>query len=140
MFWRLLAREAACAAWRDIVRIAQTRARRNSRRRFVAGISGEQYALPEAVGALRAIRRRPHDHKFVCVSAADPLNLIGIIVPGPKVPALAGNRVLYRDGVPIGVLAADEISWVGELQPATESQAKTALIVRTRNSPQLEKQ
>jgi len=108
--------------------------------RFVAGISGEQYALPEAVGALRAIRRRPHDHNFVCVSAADPLNLIGIIVPGPKVPALAGNRVLYRDGVPIGVLAADEISWVGELQPATESQAKTALIVRTRISPQLEKQ
>jgi ATP-dependent Lhr-like helicase len=143
VFWRLLAREAAwLPAWREIVRVLRRLEARGEIRggRFVAGISGEQYALPEAVGALRAIRRRPHDHNFVCVSAADPLNLIGIIVPGPKVPALAGNRVLYRDGVPIGVLAADEISWVGELQPATESQAKTALIVRTRISPQLEKQ
>ena len=140
VFWRLLAREAGwLPAWREIVRVLRRLEARGEIRggRFVAGISGEQYALPEAVTALRAIRRRPLDRNFVCVSAADPLNLIGIIVPGPKVPALAGNRVLYRDGVPIGVLAADEISWLGELQPATESQAKTALIVRSRISPQL---
>jgi ATP-dependent Lhr-like helicase len=97
VFWRLLAREAAwLPPWRDIVRVLRKLEARGEIRggRFVAGISGEQYALPEAVTALRDIRRRPLDGNFVCVSAADPLNLVGILLPGPKVPALAGNRVL----------------------------------------------
>jgi ATP-dependent Lhr-like helicase len=106
--------------------------------RFVAGISGEQYALPEAVAALREIRRRPPDGTLVCVSGADPLNLVGFVVPGPKVPALSGNRVLYRDGVPMATLIADDVRWlVEEPNRGAQSQMKHALIVRTNIPPQL---
>jgi len=59
--------------------------------RFVAGFSGEQYATPEAVGLLRDVRRKPHTQQYVSLSAADPLNLIGIITPGqgwPRLPAI----------------------------------------------------
>jgi len=84
------------------------------------------------------VRKRPPDGEFVCVSAADPLNLIGSIVPGPKIAALAGNRVLYRDGVPLGVLVGDEVTWLSELDAATRAQAQSALIVRLRVPPQLE--
>jgi ATP-dependent Lhr-like helicase len=140
VFWRLLAREAAwLPPWRDILRVLRRLEARGEIRggRFVAGISGEQYALPEAVTALRDIRRRAPDGSLVAISAADPLNLAGIIVPGPKVAALSGNRLLYRDGVLIATLVADEVNWVGEIDPATASRAKSALIVRSPISPQL---
>ncbi len=68
--------------------------------RFVAGLAGEQFALPEAVPLLRDMRKRPRDGRFVAFSAVDPLNLVGTLLPGDKVPALAGNCVLYLDGVP----------------------------------------
>jgi ATP-dependent Lhr-like helicase len=69
--------------------------------RFVAGFTGEQFALPEAVDALRAARRAPRDGaERIEVSAADPLNLVGILTPGARVPAVLGNRVAYVDGVP----------------------------------------
>ncbi len=140
VFWRLLARESDwLPPWRDILRVLRRLEARGEIRggRFVAGISGEQYALPEAVTALRELRRRPPDGKLVSVSAADPLNLVGILVPGPKVAALSGNRVLFRDGVPIAALVADEVSLLCELDPATAAQARSALIVRARISPQL---
>jgi ATP-dependent Lhr-like helicase len=69
--------------------------------RFVAGFTGEQFALPDAVDALRAARRAPREGaERIDVSAADPLNLVGIVTPGARVPALLGNRVAYVDGVP----------------------------------------
>jgi len=139
--WRLLAREAAwLPPWRDIARVLRRLEARGEIRggRFVAGITGEQFALPEAVAKLRDARKRAPDHEFVCVSAADPLNLVGSIVPGPKVAALAANRVLYRDGVPVGVLVADEVTWLVELDPATRAQAQSALVVRSRVPPQLQ--
>ena len=68
--------------------------------RFVAGFSGEQFALPEAMGMLRATRRQEATDHWVSVSGADPLNLVGIPTPAAKLPALAGNRLLYRDGFP----------------------------------------
>jgi hypothetical protein len=73
--------------------------------RFVAGFSGEQYALPEAVGLLRETRRQPVSDQWVSLSGADPLNLAGILTPGPRLAALTGNRLIYRDGVPIAVLS-----------------------------------
>jgi hypothetical protein len=81
---------------------------------FVAGFWGEQFALPEAIGMLRGARRRATADQWVSVSGADPLNLVGILTPGPKLPALAGNRLLYRDGIPTAVDemrrdAADEV-------------------------------
>jgi ATP-dependent Lhr-like helicase len=66
--------------------------------RFVHGFSGEQFAHPDAVGMLREIRKRPRTGETVALSAADPLNLAGIVLPGPRVPAVATNTVTYVDG------------------------------------------
>jgi ATP-dependent Lhr-like helicase len=66
--------------------------------RFVGGFSGEQFALPEAVDALRSVRKLKLTGERVRVSAADPLNLAGIVLPGPRVPALPTNSVTYTDG------------------------------------------
>jgi ATP-dependent Lhr-like helicase len=69
--------------------------------RFVAGFYGEQYARPEAVESLRKVRRLEKKGELVRISAVDPLNLTGIITPGPRVPAVHTRHVLYRDGVPL---------------------------------------
>ena len=68
--------------------------------RFVAGFSGEQYALPEAAEQLAHVRKTPRTGERVVVNATDPLNLVGLIVPGDGVPAVRTNRVTYVDGVP----------------------------------------
>ena len=76
---------------------------------FVGGVSGEQFALPEAIGLLRSIRKLPPRNELVTLSAADPLNLQGILTPGPRVSALTANRILFRDGLPLAALEAKEI-------------------------------
>jgi len=100
-------REAAwLPPWRDLLRVYRRLASRGEIRggRFVAGFSGEQLALPEAVAMLRKVRREQGDGEWVSISGADPLNLAGIVTPGPRLPALAGNRPLYRDGLPVATL------------------------------------
>jgi ATP-dependent Lhr-like helicase len=94
----------------------------------VAGFSGEQYALPDAIGMLRTARRKAESGDLVCVSGVDPLNLVGILTPGPKLAALAGNRLLYRDGMPIAVAAADEIEFLTDMDAAGKWQARKALL------------
>jgi ATP-dependent Lhr-like helicase len=69
--------------------------------RFVAGFYGEQYARPEAVEALRAVRKSPKSGELVRVSAVDPLNLTGIITPSPRVASIHTKAVIYRDGIPL---------------------------------------
>ena len=103
VFKRLLARESGAPAWRDLLMVYRRLEARGEIRggRFVAGMSGEQFALPEAVGQLRAVRRSERTGGMISVSAADPLNLSGIITPGERIPALASNRILYQDGVPV---------------------------------------
>jgi ATP-dependent Lhr-like helicase len=99
----LLVREAAAPPWRELLRLYRTLEARGSVRggRFVAGFSGEQFALPEAVEALRAVRRAPRQgEERVVVSASDPLNLIGILTPGARVAAGPAGRVRFVDGVP----------------------------------------
>jgi ATP-dependent Lhr-like helicase len=98
--------------------------------RFVAGFSGEQYALPAAIGALRESRRNKSGADWVSVSAADPLNIVGLLTPGPRVPALTGNRVLYRDGVPVAALSGGEVSFYEKLEGATEWEARNLLLRR----------
>jgi ATP-dependent Lhr-like helicase len=131
VFWRLLEREAAwLPPWRELLRVYRRLESRGDVRggRFVAGFTGEQFALPDAVGILRETRRRPVADEWVAVSGADPLNLVGILTPGPKLAALAGNRLLFRDGVPAAVLAGGEIRLLGEFDPPTEWQARTELM------------
>jgi ATP-dependent helicase Lhr and Lhr-like helicase len=133
VFWRLLAREADwLPPWRDLLMCCRRLEARGEIRggRFVAGFSGEQFAAPEAIALLREARRRPQDGHCVSLSAADPLNLVGILTPGARVPSLAGNRLLYRDGVPIAVLAAGEVSLLAELPPAQAWEARNLLLRR----------
>jgi ATP-dependent Lhr-like helicase len=133
VFKRLLEREGFQLPWRDLLKVYHRLEARGEIRggRFVSGLSGEQFALPDAVGMLRAMRRAPLENVMVSVSAADPLNLVGIITPGDRVPAFAANRVLYRDGVPIAKLESGEVSYLVELDPASQWQAKNALVRRS---------
>jgi ATP-dependent helicase Lhr and Lhr-like helicase len=101
VFRDLLARESNLPKWRELqLAFRRLEARGEIRGgRFVDGFLGEQFALPVAVESLRATRKIPPSGEVVTVSAADPLNLVGIIVPGERVPAISGRVVSYRDGV-----------------------------------------
>jgi ATP-dependent Lhr-like helicase len=134
VFRRVLEREADwLPPWHALLRVfrrleAQGRIRGG---RFVAGMSGEQFALPDAVSALRAVRKQEARGDFVSLSAADPLNLTGILTPGARVPALTNNRVLYRDGVPVAVHAAGQSDFLVEMEPGREWEARQALLRKT---------
>jgi len=138
VFRRLVARETLLAPWRDILRVYRRLEARGEIRggRFVGGFSGEQYALAEAVGLLRAVRRENAKGELVTVSGADPLNLVGIITPGDVVTGLATNRVLYRDGIPVAVKQGEGKGerFLVDVTPDEEPTLKTAL-VRGRVAP-----
>jgi ATP-dependent Lhr-like helicase len=133
IFWKLLNREAEwLPPWRELVMCCRRLEARGEIRggRFVAGFSGEQYATPEAVGLLREIRRKAPAGTLVSLSGADPLNLAGILTPGARLPSLAGNRLLYRDGVPRAMLVAGEVQYLESLSSKEQWDAKTALLRR----------
>jgi len=131
VFRRLLAREAEwLPPWHQLLRAYRRLEAQGLIRggRFVGGMSGEQFALPEAIGALRAIRKRTPDGALVALSGADPLNLAGIITPGPRLAALAGNRLLLQDGVAVATYAAGEVQFHREMPPPQQWQARNALV------------
>ena len=105
VFRDLVVRETYAVPWRDVVRALRRQEARGIVRggRFVAGFIGEQYALPEAVDALRRVRREERTGELVRINASDPLNLAGIITPGARVPAVHTNAIFFRDGVPVAV-------------------------------------
>ncbi|MDM0085973.1 MULTISPECIES: DEAD/DEAH box helicase [unclassified Variovorax] len=128
--WRLLEREAAwLPPWRELVRVCRRLEARGEIRggRFIAGVTGEQFALPEAVAAMRQVRRTPGDGAFIVLAASDPANLLGTIVHGAKVPRVAGSRVLWRDGLPIATSIAGELAWLVPLDAAEAQAAQRAL-------------
>ena len=106
VFPELMARERMAPRWRDLARIYRTLEARGEIRggRFIAGFVGEQFALPDVVVALREAHRSPAAGAMEVISACDPLNLVGIITPGERVPSQPGNRVVFRDGVPVASL------------------------------------
>ena len=106
VFPELMARERMAPRWRDLVRIYRRLEARGEIRggRFVSGFVGEQFALPDAVTALREAHRAPATGTLEVVSACDPLNLVGIITPGERVPSQPGNRIVFRDGIPVASL------------------------------------
>jgi ATP-dependent Lhr-like helicase len=134
VFRRLLQRESLLAPWRDVLRVYRRLEARGEVRggRFVGGFSGEQYALPEAIGLLRSVRREPGAGELVAVSGADPLNLVGILTPGDAVPAVATNRILYRDGVPVAVKegTGNGERMLVEVTSEEREQLRTALVRR----------
>ena len=138
VFKRLLEREGMSIPWRVLLRVYHRLEARGEIRggRFVAGISGEQFALPDAVGMLRSMRRQGVQDSLISVSAADPLNVVGIITPGNRITSHTGNRILYHDGVPVASLESGETRFLVELSRATEWKAKAAL-VRKATLPEL---
>jgi ATP-dependent Lhr-like helicase len=133
IFWKLLAREAEwLPPWREILMCCRRLEARGEIRggRFVAGFSGEQFATPEAVGALREVRRKAGNQQWLSVSAADPLNLLGILTPGARLSSIAGNRLLYRDGLPMAVYVAGEVEYLEKLEAKEQWEAKNALLRR----------
>ncbi len=138
VFKRLLEREGISLPWRVLLRFYHRLEARGDIRggRFVAGISGEQFALPEAIGMLRAIRRAGPQESLISVSAADPLNLVGIIVPGSRITAHTSNRILYQDGAPIASFESGETRFLVELSRTMEWKAKAALM-RKATRPEL---
>ena len=129
--WRLLEREAPwLPPWRELLREYQRLEARGEIRggRFLGGVVGQQFALPEAVAALRSVRKRAHDGAMIAVSASDPLNLLGGILAGDKVPRQPGARLLLRDGVPVATLVAGEFRPLVELSPADAHAARMALL------------
>ena len=101
MFRDLMTRETFTVPWREILWALRRMEARGQIRggRFVRGFSGEQFAVPEAVEALRAARKLERSGEAITISAADPLNLVGIVLPGARVPAVRANTVTYVDGV-----------------------------------------
>ena len=77
-------------------RVTEARARA-----IAAGTVGEQFALAEAVEALRAVRRAPEDTQPVVIAGGDPLNLVGILLPGERVTPASGMAIALRNGVPV---------------------------------------
>jgi ATP-dependent Lhr-like helicase len=130
VFRRALDREGDLPPWYMLLRVYRRLEAQGLIRggRFVAGFAGEQYALPEAVTALRKARRAPKTGELVSVSAADPLNLVGILTPGHRVPATPKNRILFRDGVPIAFREGSETHFLED--PAEERWALTQALRR----------
>jgi ATP-dependent Lhr-like helicase len=100
---RLLTREPFAVPWRELLRVYRRLEARGEVRggRFVSGLPGEQFALPEAVELARRVRRTPAAGELVTISAADPLNLCGIVTPGERIAAIASTLVSFRDGIPL---------------------------------------
>ena len=136
VFRRLLARESNLPSWRDLVMVYRRLEARGEIRggRFIFGMAGEQFALPEAVGMLRAVRKEPKGEEVV-LSAADPLNLVGIITPEDRIPALGSNRIYFRDGAPLAALVGGEVRTFGKTE--LDIRSIEQMIRNKRLAPQL---
>jgi ATP-dependent Lhr-like helicase len=112
VFRELLSRESMLPAWRELLIMFRRLEDRGEIRggRFISGFIGEQFALPIAVESLRAMKNLAPSGETVTLSAADPLNLAGIVVPGERVPAISGKHVSFRDGVLVAMPEVQPLS------------------------------
>jgi ATP-dependent Lhr-like helicase len=133
VFWKLLEREASwLPTWRELLRVYHRLEARGEIRggRFVEGLVGEQFALPEAIPQLRAASKRENDSELVVLSGCDPLNLVGTVLSGDKLPAVIGTRVLYEDGVAVAALVANKPQWLVESDTRQQQLWRNALLRR----------
>ena len=121
VFRELLARETRCPPWRLLLQAYRRMEARGEIRggRFVNGFVGEQYALPDAVESMRTVRRLPPDKEPVIVSCTDPLNLVGILTPGPRVPVQSHQFIAYLNGAPAEIGPLGNV--LSRVQPVTGS-------------------
>jgi ATP-dependent Lhr-like helicase len=137
MFRRLLTRETNPPTWRELTRVYRRLEARGDIRggRFVTGVSGEQFALPEAVELLRETRRSARDGRLVTISAADPLNLTGVLAGGRDdrdnlIRAITSTRIVYRDGIALAVLEGDYLRPLAQIDPSIAADVASALAGR----------
>jgi ATP-dependent helicase Lhr and Lhr-like helicase len=118
VFRRLLTREVSGVTWRELVRVYRMLEARGDIRggRFVSGMSGEQYALPDAVDRLRELRRSRPDETLVAISGADPLNLTGIVTLGDRIRVAASSRIVYRNGIPVMAMEGDMLRTLADAE------------------------
>ncbi len=137
VFHAVLQKEGPLPPYRDLLRTLRRLEARGEIRggRFVEGFTGEQFALPEAIGLLRSIRKSPKTGELVALSAADPLNLQGVLSPGPRIAALAKHRIVLKDGCTVAARNQDGVHWFEELpqdQKRAVEHLVTALPTRAR--------
>ena len=136
LFKRVLERESSAPPWRVLLQKLRSMELQGSIRggRFIAGIAGEQFALPESVSTLRQFARNQDASErateYVSVAAADPVNLLGIVLPETRLAKLAKNRVLYKDGLPLAVLEKNEVRFLREVQEQEQWQLQQVLTQR----------
>jgi len=134
VFRKLIENETGLPPWRDLLYVYRRMEARGELRggRFVEGFAGEQFALPDAMNALRKIKREELSGVLVAISATDPLNLTGSITAGERVASLANNRILYRDGVPIATSVAGEVTYLESISADLQWEIKTTLLRQTK--------
>jgi ATP-dependent Lhr-like helicase len=134
VFRRLLERESVPIPWRDLLRVYWRMEARGEIRggRFVDAVAGEQFALPEAVGALRKLRHGADSDELIPVSAVDPVNLASLLLAGERITATLSNRIIFNNGLPVAVQSGDELQFLRELDPELAWQAKMLLTRKRR--------
>jgi ATP-dependent Lhr-like helicase len=132
VFRKLIDKEQGSPPWRDLLKVYRRMEARGEIRggRFVDGVWGEQYALPEAVSLMRKTRNDKEKAKLVAISAGDPLNLTGIITTGHRVASITSNRILYEDGEPVVMKEGKEVKFLKQFESPKKWRYKNALITR----------
>ncbi len=130
VFRKLFEQESFVPKWRDLLRVYRRMEACGEIRggRFVSNVSGEQFALPEAVTLLRTTRNDKEQEEVIVISAVDPLNLTGVITTGRRISTLTGNRILYKGGIPVAVREAGTIQFLMELSEAEKWKLQNILI------------
>ncbi|HKC55509.1 MAG TPA: hypothetical protein VKC35_05275, partial [Vicinamibacterales bacterium] len=125
---RLLTREPMDVPWRELARVYRRLEARGEIRggRFVTGMSGEQFALPDAVERLREVRRSAVNDRLIAISGADPLNLAGIVTGDERIRASASTRIVYRNGIPVAAMEGDMLRTFGNLDREVAAEAAAA--------------
>jgi len=136
VFRSLLQRESNLPPWRELVRVYRRLEARGEIRggRFISGFGGEQFAAADAVGRLRAIRKRAPLDELLVLSAVDPLNLVGILTPEARVAAVYRNRILVRDGLPIAAVEGGQMRRLADSE-FSDDQLRTLLARRSLRHP-----
>jgi len=132
VFRKVVDREKNTPPWRELVRAFRLLEARGKIRggRFVQGVWGEQFSLPEAIPILRKIRKDEQKDELVSISASDPLNMTGVLTPGKRIPAIYSNRILYKGGEPIAVKEGKEVKFLKQFSPDKQWEYQKKLVQR----------
>jgi ATP-dependent Lhr-like helicase len=128
IFRRLLTRESTDVPWRDVARVCRKLEARGEIRggRFVTGMSGEQFALTDAVDRLREVRRTAPDDSLITISAADPLNLVGIVTSDDRIRTATSTRVVYQNGIAVAAMEGDMLRILAPVDPSRAQEVASA--------------